>query len=98
MAGPYVPIEDLAKHFSVSVSTIRAWVRNRHIPTDTYVKIGNTYRFCISDVSEALTKSEKQLSTTAVVEDVPEMDAYAGGIGRIVFDESDKPQNLDDDL
>ena len=58
MNGPYVPIENLAKHFSVSVSTIRGWVRNGHIPKDTYVKIGNTYRFCVSDVSEALTSTD----------------------------------------
>jgi transposase len=27
---PYVPIESVAKHFSVSISTIRAWVRQSH--------------------------------------------------------------------
>jgi hypothetical protein len=52
---PYVPIEELAKHFTVTVSTIRAWVRQRLIPRDTYVKIGNTYRFCIPKVVAALT-------------------------------------------
>jgi|TARA_R100000995_G_scaffold82416_1_gene56318 excisionase family DNA binding protein len=56
MNEPFVPIEDIAKHFSVSVSTVRAWVRQKHIPEDTYVKIGSTYRFRVKDVSEALTK------------------------------------------
>ena len=56
----FVPIEDVAKHFSVSVSTVRAWVRQGHIPEDTYVKIGNTYRFNVSDVSHALTNKEKE--------------------------------------
>lgn len=51
----FVPIEDLAKHFVVSVSTVRTWVRQGHIPTDTYLKIGNTYRFNIPKVIEALT-------------------------------------------
>jgi len=59
MNEPFVPIEDLAKHFSVSISTVRAWVRQKHIPKDTYIKIGNTYRFRIGDVSHALTKKEE---------------------------------------
>jgi len=60
MTGKYVPIEDVAKHFSVSISTIRAWVRQKDIPQDTYIKIGSTYRFCVEDVADALTKAEKQ--------------------------------------
>jgi excisionase family DNA binding protein len=54
MSEPFVPIEDLAKHFTVSVSTVRAWVRQGHIPKDTYLKIGNTYRFNVSKVVDAL--------------------------------------------
>ena len=54
----YVPIEDVAKYFSVSISTIRAWVRQNQIPKDTYIKIGNTYRFCVDDVANALTIAE----------------------------------------
>ena len=38
MNEPFVPIEDVAKHFSVSVSTVRAWVRQKHIPEDTFMK------------------------------------------------------------
>jgi excisionase family DNA binding protein len=74
MTGPFVPIEDLSKHFSVSVSTIRAWVRQGHIPKNTYIKVGNTYRFSIDDVSTALTtaagketKVEKTSGATAAV-------------------------------
>ena len=33
-----VPIENLAEHFAVSISTIRTWVRQGHIPRNTYVK------------------------------------------------------------
>ena len=40
-----VPIEDLANTLTVSITTVRAWVRTGLIPGDTYVKIGNTYRF-----------------------------------------------------
>jgi DNA-binding transcriptional MerR regulator len=59
MEPKYVPIEDVAKHFSVSISTIRAWVRQEQIPQDTYIRVGNTYRFCIPDISEALTTKKK---------------------------------------
>ncbi len=90
MTGPYVPIENLAKHFSVSVSTIRGWVRNGHIPKDTYVKIGNTYRFCVSDVSEALT------STDAVNnEEITMPPEVVGGIGSLDVTEE---VTIDDDL
>ena len=57
----YVPIEDVAKYFSVSISTIRAWVRQNQIPKDTYIKIGNTYRFCVDDVANAEDPEEEAL-------------------------------------
>ena len=66
MNEPFVPIEDVAKHFSVSISTVRAWVRQEHIPKDTYVKIGNTYRFRVGDVANALTTAEKNNSNGSV--------------------------------
>lgn len=56
---PLVPIEDVAKHFTVSISTIRGWLRQGHIPRDTYMKLGNTYRFQLSKVVDALTKRER---------------------------------------
>ena len=51
----FVPIDDVATHFSVSISTVRAWVRQNRIPKHTYIKLGTTYRFKISAVEEALT-------------------------------------------
>jgi|TARA_B110000211_G_scaffold97754_1_gene113918 hypothetical protein len=60
MSDPFVPIEDVAKHFSVSISTVRSWVRQNHIPKDTYIKIGSTYRFNVGDVSHALTNKKKE--------------------------------------
>ena len=41
----FVPIENVAKHFAVSISTVRAWIRTDKIPSDTYIKVGSTYRF-----------------------------------------------------
>jgi|TARA_X000001382_G_scaffold60419_2_gene41556 hypothetical protein len=51
---PFVPIETLAKHFSVSVPTIRSWYRTKRIPVESYIKVGNTYRFRVSTVESAL--------------------------------------------
>ena len=56
---PFVPVTTVAKHFSVSVSAIRSWVRQGYIPSDAYVQLGQTYRFCLSRVVEALTKRPK---------------------------------------
>lgn len=59
-ATPFVLIEDVAKHFVVSVSTVRTWVRNGTIPKDTYIKVGHTYRFNLPDVVLALTAAPKE--------------------------------------
>lgn len=68
MTEPFVQIEDLAKHFAVSISTIRAWVRQGHIPKSTYIKIGNTYRFNKTAVSDALTKAMLDVDETSADE------------------------------
>ena len=54
MAEAFVPIENVAKHFSVSISTVRAWLRNNKIPTDTYIKQVPRYRFKLPEVEAAL--------------------------------------------
>jgi excisionase family DNA binding protein len=54
MASPFVAIEDLAKHLAVSVSTVRGWIRQGHIPDNTFLKINNVYRFDKDAVSNAL--------------------------------------------
>ena len=53
MTTPFVAIEDLAKHLAVSVSTVRGWVRQGHIPENTFLKINNVYRFDKQAVSDA---------------------------------------------
>lgn len=50
----YVPIEELAGHLTLAVTTVRSWVRSGVIPKESYIKVGNTYRFCISDVVTGL--------------------------------------------
>ena len=53
MDKAFVPIEDVAKHFAVSVSTVRSWIRQDLIPA---LKLGGVYRFKISEVEQALRK------------------------------------------
>jgi excisionase family DNA binding protein len=55
----FVPIDEVAKYFSVSISTVRVWIRKKRIPKHTYIKLGTTYRFKISAMEEALTAENK---------------------------------------
>ena len=57
-AEPFVPIEKVADHFSVSISTVRTWIRTDNLPKDSFLKIGNTHRFRLSEVSDALMKEK----------------------------------------
>tara|TARA_X000001382_G_scaffold130935_3_gene127986 strand:+ start:6527 stop:6769 length:243 start_codon:yes stop_codon:yes gene_type:complete len=66
---PFVTIDNVAKHFSVSKSTVRGWVRENRIPKDTYIRIGNTLRFKISGVSEALIQFSKDTLSTVDMDD-----------------------------
>tara|TARA_R110000787_G_scaffold123437_2_gene234444 strand:+ start:638 stop:874 length:237 start_codon:yes stop_codon:yes gene_type:complete len=70
-----VPIEDVAKHFNVSLSTTRKWVRDGVIPEDTYVKVGKTHRFALAKVSEALMASTKNSTSVQAAEIAAEFDA-----------------------
>lgn len=54
----YVPIDDVATHFSLSIATIRLWVKQGRIPKTAYIKFGTTRRFKISAVEEALLAGE----------------------------------------
>ena len=53
MDESFVPIEGVAKHFAVSISTVRQWIRQDLIPA---LKIGGVYRFKLSEVEEAMRK------------------------------------------
>lgn len=54
MNDQYVSIDDVAKYYSVSVSTVRAWIRTGKLTPSDFLKLGNTYRFKIADVDAAL--------------------------------------------
>lgn len=60
----FVPIEDVAEHFAVSVVTIRAWVRKGHISRDAFIKVGSTYRFRLSDVISSLLANGAKVDPT----------------------------------
>mgnify|MGYP003345373958 CR=1 FL=1 len=55
----FVPIEEVAKRFCVSISTVRAWLRQGMIPKESYIKMGTTYRFNIPRVIASLTQLPK---------------------------------------
>ena len=58
MDEPYVGINEIAKYFKVSVSTVRSWVRRGMLPNNTFLKIGKTYRFRKQGVEAALHKQQ----------------------------------------
>ena len=68
-----VPIEDVAKHFGVSLSTARKWVRDGVIPSNTYIKVGKTQRFALATIAEALLKGGSTVETGA---DEPETEGF----------------------
>lgn len=59
---PLVTIEGVAEHFVVSVATVRTWLRNGTVPRDTYLKVGNTYRFDLPKLADALVNAPKKLA------------------------------------
>jgi excisionase family DNA binding protein len=52
----YIQINDIAEHYSVSVSTVRGWIRTNAIP---YLQVGRTFRFKLSEVDAALRKAKE---------------------------------------
>jgi len=54
----YVTIDKLAEHFGLAVTTLQKWVKTGNIPRWTYVKAGQTYRFNLRAVEQALTGAE----------------------------------------
>jgi excisionase family DNA binding protein len=63
---PYTNINAVADYFQVSVSTIRKWCRNGAIPLDTYIKVGEVYRFRLDDVEAALTAAQQKGQDSAL--------------------------------
>lgn len=60
MKSVYVTADKLAAYLDVSTTTIRLWVSTRKIPEAAYIKIGNTYRFHLRAVDDALRNFEQR--------------------------------------
>jgi predicted site-specific integrase-resolvase len=70
MNQEYVPIEAVADKFSVSISTVRSWIRKGFIPRNSYIKAGNTYRFKLDEIESNLRSDEAEhWADTIVSED-----------------------------
>jgi len=64
----YVTLDELAAHVGVKISTVRQWVKRGFVPRETYIKAGNTYRFCLEDVVASLRKEEPKGRYEAAIE------------------------------
>lgn len=51
---PFVPLNTVAKYFQVSESTVRGWIKQKRIPKNTYIHVGQTYRYNLPAIEEAL--------------------------------------------
>jgi predicted DNA-binding transcriptional regulator AlpA len=103
--GPFVPIEECAKHFTVSVSTIRSWIRQGFIPKDTYLKVGLTYRFDLSAIIAALSahpdEELPEVPVEAVATGAAVVGVVAGTVAEVVMKEPVQLElnfNPDEDL
>lgn len=47
-------IDEIAKYFNVSVSTIRNWMQAGSLPAETYVQLGRVYRFNLDLIKEKM--------------------------------------------
>lgn len=90
----FVPIEDVARYFRVSISTIRMWARTNKIPANTYIKLGSTYRFSIPRVEEALLMlGATDVVSEEAVESGEQLELDFGG-----DDNSDTEDNIELDI
>lgn len=68
---PFVGVDEVANHFGVSVSAVRSWVQKKKVPTNSYVKIGTTYRFKIGVMEAALFEQNETADTSEEEDDGP---------------------------
>lgn len=54
---PYVPLEEVARYFAVSQSTVRVWTRTDKVP---YIRAGGVFRYKLSEVDKALREADKK--------------------------------------
>ena len=59
----YVTTSVVADYFQVNVATVRRWVIEGQIPNDTYIRIGESYRFKLPELEEAFVADTKKRSS-----------------------------------
>ena len=74
MSDNFVPIGEVAERFSVTPHTVRQWLRQGKIPTDLYVKIGNTYRYNLQGIENAFLNTNKDPDVVVIEEAVSDFE------------------------
>tara|TARA_R110002020_G_scaffold258053_2_gene471730 strand:+ start:1838 stop:2053 length:216 start_codon:yes stop_codon:yes gene_type:complete len=59
----YVDINVISEYFGISKQTISKWVQAGNIPDNTYIKVGDTYRYNLEAVEKALVKRTQSEDT-----------------------------------
>lgn len=93
---PFVSINEVAQHFSISKSTVRSWVRSGRIPRDTYFKLGNTYRFRLGAITEALLENQQPVPDPD--DEEGDMDEELPEAAESLADIADSFGDADDDI
>jgi excisionase family DNA binding protein len=71
MNDQYISITDVAKYYSVSVSTVRTWIRSGVLTPNDFLKLSNTYRFRIADVDAALRRKSADEAPAPALAEAP---------------------------
>lgn len=90
MNDQYVSIDEVAKYYSVSVSTVRSWIRTGKLTANDFLKLGNTYRFKIADVDAALRRVSADATPEPVAVATEPPDPKAPVQLELNFDNPDK--------
>jgi len=72
MQPKYVSSTELAEHFSVSVATVRLWMRKHKIPSNLYIKVGTAYRFMLAEIEQHFFDENARRRAAKTGEPMPE--------------------------
>lgn len=67
----YMSIEETAKYYNLSVSTIRNWINDGRLPPHCFFKAGGVYRIARERADAALMSANPNEKAEAVVEEAP---------------------------